>query len=618
MADRLNIARGLNLPLSSVTVTEAIVGIRGSGKTNTAVVEAEELLEHGQQIVVIDPTDVWWGLKSSKDGERAGYPVVILGGRHQDLQLAAGDGATIADFVVDEGVSVILSLRHFESKADVRRFITDFALRLYFRKGQVSDPTPVKVFIDEASLVVPQRIMGEEARMVGAIQQLVRQGRSSGIGVSLIDQRPATINKDVLTQLELLVAHRITSPQDRKALVAWVEQHDVQEQGDKFLETLAALEQGEAWFWSPGWLDLFKRVHVRERRTFDSSRTPKPGERVAAPTKVAAVDLEALKAKLSTSIEKARAEDPRELRKEIVRLEKELRQLQSQKAVVDPDAIAKATQAGREAFAREFQNMGLAHARSVQKAIELLAHAGEIIRDVANNRLEPVIEFLTPNESLEWTSTSPSSPRPAVPTAVTAGQSGGPITRSTLGASTPARPQVSQRADRAVIAGDGHIGGTGRRILNALAFFEETGNPEPGDNQVAGLVGISAKTGSWASRKSELRTAGYVEDVARGVMRLTNAGRKLASTDGLPRSRAELHEYWIAKVGGTAGKMLRVLVDAYPDAMEKSALAGMVGISHETGSFASRLSEIRTPGLIEDVSRSEVRASAMLFPDGLR
>src|SRR5206468_1607521 len=143
------------------------------------------------------------------------YPVVILGGRRQDLQLAAGDGATIADFVVDEHVPVVLSLRHFESKGDVRRFVTDFALRLYFRKGQQDDPTPLKLFIDEASLVVPQRVMGEEAKMVGAIQQLVRQGRSSGIGVALIDQRPATINKDVLTQLELLVCHRITSPQDR-------------------------------------------------------------------------------------------------------------------------------------------------------------------------------------------------------------------------------------------------------------------------------------------------------------------------------------------------------------------------------------------------------------------
>ena len=612
--DTLSIARGLQLPLAAVTTTEAIVGIRGSGKTNTAVVEAEELLEHGQQIVVIDPTDVWWGLKSSKDGERAGYPVVILGGKHQDLPLYAGDGATIADFVVDEGASVILSLRHFESKADVRRFITDFALRLYFRKGQQDDPTPVKVFIDEASIVVPQRIMGEEARMVGAIQQLVRQGRSSGIGVSLIDQRPATINKDVLTQLELLVAHRITSPQDRKALVAWVEQHDVQDKSAEFLDTLAALDQGEAWFWSPGWLDLFKRVKVRERRTFDSSRTPKPGERISAPTQVAAVDLEGLKAKLSKTLEKAKAEDPRELRKEIVRLERELRQLQSQKAIVDPEAIAKAEQRGRDQIVRNFRELGAEQARSVRKSIELLAHAGEIIRDVANNRLEPAMEFLTPNDSAL---TSPSLPRPASRSAVTAGQSGGPITRSTLGASTPLRSQPS-RADRAAIAGDGKLGNTGRRILNALLFFDEMGTPEPGDNQVAGLVGISAKTGSWAARKSELRTAGYIEDVGRGIMRLTAAGRRMASTDGLPRSRAELHEFWIAKVGGTAGKMLRVLVEAYPDSMDKAALAGMVGISHETGSFAARLSELRAPGLLEDVSRSDVRASTMLFPDGLR
>src|SRR5579884_827827 len=49
----LRIAERLELPLDAVTQTFAILGIRGSGKTNTGVVMAEEMRVHEQQFVVL-------------------------------------------------------------------------------------------------------------------------------------------------------------------------------------------------------------------------------------------------------------------------------------------------------------------------------------------------------------------------------------------------------------------------------------------------------------------------------------------------------------------------------------------------------------------------------------
>ncbi len=320
----LRISSALTLPLDTITETLAILGIRGSGKTNTCVVLTEELLDAGQQVVVIDPTDVWHGLRSSKDGKRAGYPVVVFGGRHGDVPLSAGDGTTIADFIVEERVPAILSLRHFESQADQRRFVTDFARRLYHRKGEEGYDTPMLLAIDEAHLFVPQRVGAAEAQMVGAIQKLVRQGRSSGIGVALIDQRAASVNKDLLTQLELLICHRTSSPQDRKALEAWIEQHDTADQKGVFLKRLPELARGVAWCWSPGWLDIFKEVPVRARRTFDTSATPKAGEVRVTPTTLAKIDLDALKRRMAAAIDKAKADDPKALRARIEELSKSL------------------------------------------------------------------------------------------------------------------------------------------------------------------------------------------------------------------------------------------------------------------------------------------------------
>lgn len=88
MADpTLAIAPDLDLPLEAVTETFAILAKRGKGKTNTAVVMAEEMIGAGLPVVVLDPVGVWWGIRSSADGKAPGLPVVIFGGDHADLPL---------------------------------------------------------------------------------------------------------------------------------------------------------------------------------------------------------------------------------------------------------------------------------------------------------------------------------------------------------------------------------------------------------------------------------------------------------------------------------------------------------------------------------------------------
>jgi hypothetical protein len=43
----------------------------------------------------------------------------------------------------------------------------------------------------------------------------------------------------------------------------------------------------------------------------------------------------------------------------------------------------------------------------------------------------------------------------------------------------------------------------------------------------------------------------------------------------------------------------------------------MLSVSHDTGSFRNNLSEMRSPGLIVDTSKTAVRAADALFPEGL-
>src|SRR5439155_5194214 len=105
-----------------------------------------------------------------------------------------------------------------------------------------------------------------------SVGNIVRRGRARGLGITLITQRSAVLNKNVLTQVENLFVLRTTGPQDRAAIEAWIKYHA---QLQEVLESLPGLETGEAWFWSPHWLKVMRRVQIRRRTTYDSGATPK-------------------------------------------------------------------------------------------------------------------------------------------------------------------------------------------------------------------------------------------------------------------------------------------------------------------------------------------------------
>ena len=92
------------LPSDFVTETAAILARRGGGKTHTGSVIAEGFLENGHQVVVIDPLNAWWGLRSSADGKSPGYPIVIFGGPRGDLPLEVSMARGIADIVAENSL----------------------------------------------------------------------------------------------------------------------------------------------------------------------------------------------------------------------------------------------------------------------------------------------------------------------------------------------------------------------------------------------------------------------------------------------------------------------------------------------------------------------------------
>ena len=555
----LRIAANLTLPAEAVTQTFAILAKRGVGKTYTASVLTEELLKAGLQVVVADPIGVWWGLRASADGKREGLPIVVLGGDHGDAPLEVTAGETIASLIVEERLSVVLDLSRFR-KGEQTRFMTDFCERLYHKNR-----APLHLVLDEADAFAPQRPMKGQERLLGAVEDLVRRGRARGIGVTLVTQRSAVLNKDVLTQAEVLVALRTIAPQDRSAIDEWIKVHGTPEQREELMQSLPSLPVGTAWFWSPGWLDIFTRVKVRLRETYDSSATPKVGQKLKPPKKLAEVDLTKLRERIASTIEKAKAEDPKELRKRIAELQSQIKQAENRTPKIERVEVPVL----REGDVKE-----------LLKVVGTITATGMMLTTLAHEI----------TSAISKTKANGTQARAQVR------QNGGPSQQ-------PQRPRPQPK--HAVTSADVKLSSGERKILAALAQYPR-GRTK---TQVAILTGYSHKGGAFNNYLSSLRSKALIEGSGDNI-RITAEGFATGPYEALP-SGQELIEYWMRQLGKAERSVLSVLVDSYPRALSKEEVAALSGYEASGGGFNNALSKLRTLELIQ--GRGELRATNEFF-----
>ena len=64
--------------------------------------------------------------------------------------------------------------------------------------------------VDEADLVAPQNPQKGDEVLLGHMDNIVRRGRVKGFIPWLISQRPAVLNKNVLSQVDGLLAFKLT------------------------------------------------------------------------------------------------------------------------------------------------------------------------------------------------------------------------------------------------------------------------------------------------------------------------------------------------------------------------------------------------------------------------
>lgn len=575
----LKISDSLSLPVEAVTQTFAVLAKRGAGKSYTGCVMVEEMLSANQQVIIADPVGVWWGLRSSADGKSPGFKIVVFGGEHGDLPLEEHAGEIVAQSIIENGFSAVLDLSLFRKAAQVR-FMTAFAETLYRLNRK-----PLHFMVDEADEFAPQRPMHGAERLLGAFEDIVRRGRARGLGVTLITQRAAVLNKNVLTQIEVLVVLRTISPQDRAAIEAWTEIHGTEKQLAQLSETMASLPIGTAWFWSPGWLDVFKKIVVRKKTTFDSSATPKVGEKVSAPKALAEVNLEELGEQIKATAASAKANDPTELKKQLAAAKKEIsvltNDIQKQKSppIVcqkDIQKVPALTDAERKRLTKLIEAFEY-FAKTLDAQTEILNLIRQDMKTPAGVHTE--IKFF--RELLAGKLTPHAKFIPAAKPMVK-------LPVQVICRPTAAPPTALGSGD----GGETAIGKCERAIMSALAQYPQGRSAV----QVALRSEYSVNSGGFNNSLGKLRSLGFITRTQ--PIQITQEGlTALGDFDPLPVG-VELAQHWIAKLPKCEAAILKFLVHNHPNEFLSQAVADEVGYSANSGGFNNSLGRLRTLELI--------------------
>ena len=261
-----------HLPVDLSDRKIALLAQSNKGKTYGLGDILEEMAEAQRPFIATDPASNLWGLRVLPNWKPSGLQVIVFGGAHGYLPFEKDQGERMAELLLSQPTCAVIDVA-FESGNATRKFMTDFAGRLMQSKPDV----PPLIVLEECPVLIPQHPYGMQAQLCkSAVAKLATIGGNFGYGVLPACQRPATMDKDVLSQCDALIVMGITHKKDRTTIKDWMEAKDIGDRASVAFDELGSLQPGEAWYWSPG-EDRFEKFAFRKRKTLHPREMRKLG-----------------------------------------------------------------------------------------------------------------------------------------------------------------------------------------------------------------------------------------------------------------------------------------------------------------------------------------------------
>ena len=213
-----------NLKLTSLTgvlIQRAITDLKE--KSGYTIKEIQKKIEHDsksnketKEIVssLFDAADSWGVF--SKEEEGTEISELINAGKTTVLDISVY--SSIGAFNIRALVISLISRKLFKTRMDARKQEEIESIQRggqYLSSQEYKESPLVWIFIDEAHEFLPK--IGTTPA-TDALIQLLREGRQPGISLVLATQQPGQIHKDVMTQSDIVLSHRVTAKPDIEAL----------------------------------------------------------------------------------------------------------------------------------------------------------------------------------------------------------------------------------------------------------------------------------------------------------------------------------------------------------------------------------------------------------------
>ena len=591
-----------------------IQGNSGAGKSGLIRVIVEQV-NLRVPTLIIDPESEFASLREKLD--------MILVADNGEIKPDVRSAGLLARKLAELGASAILDLYELKGEGKhlwVRNFL----------EGLMALPRklwrPMLRIMDEAQLFAPEKGFGDSDALE-AVQDWQFRGRKHGLGSILATPRLAALNKNVSGANNIFIG-RTSLDVDVKRAAKLIGKSEKD-------ATVELRELGKRRFFcfgpalnAPG-MAIF---YVADCET----SIPQPGVHKTEKPPPASKVVDEIADKLKDIEQEAEVEIKtlNDAKAEIAKLKREMKQAQSnaQPREQDINRITELTAALEEAKRHTKTENKIVEKKVVIEAtvtrLEKALDRGEKLRDSLQEAAAAINEEVSSISSAvaearavnaqaivltpEFTPSERARQSAALETIKWAGK----------GVQTGAMTAGFKPPAALVLNGDFKLSRKQQEILNALAWYESIGIPEPTTLQVGAIALIDASGGHFSNVTGPLSSNGLIVR-APGVIALTDLGRQHASVPEQVATLADYHDVLrnrVRKVKSAGGKtidILNVVISRGGAPVTTEEIGQEAQIDHTGGHFSNMIGPLSTVGLIKR-NRGVVEPTDVLFPPGLQ
>ncbi len=145
------------------------------------------------------------------------WPIINKLELYEEMGLFSQTPTRLSD-LVKEGQTSIIDLKGCDT--DLQETLVNRVVRKLFEARKMGKIPPMMLVVEEAHNFSPQQGV---AKSSATLRTVAAEGRKFGLGLCVVTQRPAKIDKNVLSQCATQIILKLTSPNDIKAVAQSIE-----------------------------------------------------------------------------------------------------------------------------------------------------------------------------------------------------------------------------------------------------------------------------------------------------------------------------------------------------------------------------------------------------------